>query len=165
MRSRVLVLMVVLALGWLPTALAQSNKDKARAFYEQILGQGKVELARDMFSPDAVHHDPTAPGGQWPKGPDLARTLVGVFRTAFPDLSFKILAQYEEGDFVTTHWQATGTHNGPLNGIPASGKKMSVTGMNITRYQNGKAVEDWTNWDFYGLLAQIGAVPPPGPPK
>lgn len=148
-----------------PVASAQSNKDQARLFYEQILGQGKVELAQPMFSPDARHYDPYAPGGEWPKGPDLAKTLVAVFRTAFPDLSFKIVAQYEDGNTVITQWLATGTHNGPFNGIPATGKKISVTGMNITRYQNSKAVEDWTNWDLYGLLVQIGVIPPPAPPK
>ncbi len=162
MDKRLLISIVgILALGLLQAGFAQSNKDKARMFYEQILGQGKVELSEAMFSPDAIHHDPAAPGGLWPKGPGLSNTLVTVFRTAFPDLSFKILAQYEDGNTVVTYWQATGTQNGPFNGIPASGKKMSVTGMNISRYENGKTVEDWNNWDFYGMLVQIGVIPAP----
>jgi hypothetical protein len=34
-----------------------------------------------------------------------------------------------------------------------------VTGISIDRWQNGKIVESWVNWDALGLLQQLGAVP------
>lgn len=154
------ILGLMLALS--PAALAQSNKEKIRIFWEQVYALGKLEMLPDLFSADAIHHEPIAPGGEWPRGPEGVKVPIGIFRTAFPDLSVKVVAQYEQGDTVVTQWVATGTQTGPLNNIPPSGKKVVVTGMNITRIQNGKAVEDWHNWDFYGLLVQIGAIPAPG---
>jgi len=47
-------------------------------------------------------------------------------------------------------------------GIPPSGKRVTITGISITRIANGKAVEDWVNFDTLGMLQQIGAIPTPG---
>jgi predicted ester cyclase len=32
----------------------------------------------------------------------------------------------------------------------------------IDRYEDGKIVESWTNWDTLGLMRQLGAAPEPG---
>jgi hypothetical protein len=34
-----------------------------------------------------------------------------------------------------------------------------VEGLNITRLEDGKLVEEWSNWDTLGMLQQIGAIP------
>ena len=44
-------------------------------------------------------------------------------------------------------------------GIAPTGKYSTVTGMNIDRYQNGKIVESWSNYDMFGMLQQLGVVP------
>ena len=46
-------------------------------------------------------------------------------------------------------------------GIPASGKTSTVTGIGIDRFEDGKIVEVWGNWDTLGMLQQIGAIPEP----
>ena len=61
-----------------------------------------------------------------------------------------------------TRWTATGTNQGTLMGIPPSGKRVTITGISITRIASGKAVEDWVNFDTLGMLQQIGAIPTPG---
>jgi len=67
-----------------------------------------------------------------------------------------------EGDKIVTRWTATGTNQGTLMGIPPSGKRVTITGISITRIANAKAVEDWVNFDGLGMLQQIGAIPTPG---
>ncbi len=47
-------------------------------------------------------------------------------------------------------------------GMPATGKQVAVTGIDITRYAGGKAVEHWGNQDLLGLMQQLGVVQPPG---
>ena len=44
-------------------------------------------------------------------------------------------------------------------GIPPTGKQITVTGLYITRYANGKAEESWLNFDASGMLQQLGVVP------
>ena len=49
-----------------------------------------------------------------------------------------------------------------VGNVPASGKKVEVTGINVYRIANGKIVETWANMDFLGVLQQVGAMPAPG---
>jgi predicted ester cyclase len=64
-----------------------------------------------------------------------------------------------EGDKVVWRWRITGTHRGELNGIPPTGKPISITGIVISRFAGGKWAEDYVNWDTLGMLQQIGVVP------
>lgn len=60
---------------------------------------------------------------------------------------------------VATHWTGRGTHDGELMGIAPTRKETTITGITMSRLQNGKVVEEWTNWDTLGMLQQLGAVP------
>lgn len=166
-RSAVLSILALLALGLMQLGLAQSNKEVARMFYEDMLGKGNVnaELIKARISPNAIHHDPSVPGGLWPKGPAIVDALLQLIGTAFPDRVIKVLAQYEDGETVVTYFQISGTNTGSYRGLPPTGKKVSYTAVNIARYENGVLVEDWTHSDVYGLLVQLGLVPTPAPSK
>ena len=56
-------------------------------------------------------------------------------------------------------WTGSGTHVGEINGIPATGKKISVDAITIHRMEGGKIAESWEVWDTLGFLQQLGAVP------
>jgi len=53
----------------------------------------------------------------------------------------------------------TGKHTALLFGIPPSGKSVTVSGISLLRFSNGKVVEDWVSEDTLGLMQQIGVVP------
>jgi predicted ester cyclase len=53
------------------------------------------------------------------------------------------------------------THSGDFAGAPATGKRVTVHGISIMRFEGGKIAEAWDNWDQLGLLTQIGAFPTP----
>jgi predicted ester cyclase len=78
---------------------------------------------------------------------------------AFPDLHFTIEDLIAEGDKIVYRYSATGTHKGNLNGIEATGKPVTITGMVISRIVNGKVQEDWEQTDMLGLMQQLGVVP------
>jgi predicted ester cyclase len=65
------------------------------------------------------------------------------------------------GDRVATRFVAPGTQRGELMGIPPSGKPVTMTGMDLVRFANGKAVEHWGNGDDLGMMQQLGVIPPP----
>ncbi len=67
-----------------------------------------------------------------------------------------------EGDRVVVRWSAQGSHEGELMGIPATGKPVKVTGIDISRIVAGKIVEAWGEFDGMGIMQQIGAIPSPG---
>ena len=43
-------------------------------------------------------------------------------------------------------------------GIPASGKRVCITGISMVRIANGQIVAGWDNWDELGMMRQIGAI-------
>ena len=51
---------------------------------------------------------------------------------------------------------ASRTHLGTFAGLPATGKIMTMTGMDFIRIANGKLAELWSNQDTLGLLQQLG---------
>ena len=62
----------------------------------------------------------------------------------FPDIHFTIDTMIAEGDKVVTQWTARGTHKGIFKGIPATGKKVTITAIDIDRIVNGKSTQCWT---------------------
>jgi steroid delta-isomerase-like uncharacterized protein len=93
-----------------------------------------------------------------------ARRFIETFRAAIPDLHVMVEDQYAEGSTVTTRWTASGTHEGPLIGVPASHRRVEVSGISIDRFdEEGRLVEGWRNWDGIALLRQVGALPTMSP--
>jgi steroid delta-isomerase-like uncharacterized protein len=130
---------------------AETNKQLARAFFEEIWNQGD-ESAIDRYIPlDAKGNDPDFGSGregfkdQWRK-----------WRAAFPDLHFEIVDLIAEGDKVLTRWVLTGTHQGEYLGVPATGKSIRVAGMSLDRIEDGLVAEGFDGWDALGLRQQLG---------
>jgi predicted ester cyclase len=61
-----------------------------------------------------------------------------------------------------SHWTLTGTHRGEVNGIPAAGKVVTVSGVSIWKIVDGKNVEEWEIVDTMSMLQQLGVTPAPG---
>ena len=85
-----------------------------------------------------------------------------MYRSAFPDIQFTIEDLIAEGDKIVTRYTARGTHRGDLQGIPPTGRQVTVTGIIISRFANGKFVEGWLDFDALGMLQQLGVIPAPG---
>lgn len=50
---------------------------------------------------------------------------------------------------------------GTFMGIPPTGKRVKVSGIDIFRMADGKIVERWAEIDTLGMLHQLGAIPAP----
>jgi steroid delta-isomerase-like uncharacterized protein len=103
-------------------------------------------------------HDPDSP--QVHSREDYRQYLGGLC-TVFPDLHFTVEDVMAEGEKVTCRFSIRGTHSTPWRGLPATGKQVMVTGINISRIVEGKVVEDWFNTDIFSLAMQLGAIPAP----
>jgi steroid delta-isomerase-like uncharacterized protein len=138
---------------------AETNKKLVSRWYQEIYSGGDLSLVEELFDTDYTNHEPTAPNGGWPRGPEGPRTIADAYRAAFPDIHFTIEEQLADGDKVVTRWTAHGTHTGPLMGMPPSGRSVAVTGTSIERVANGRIAETWVNFDLLGLMTQLGVVP------
>jgi len=136
----------------------EQNKALDRRIFEAVNNKN-LDALDDLIATDWVDHN-LLPG--LPLGLDSTKVTLSMYLSAFPDLKMTIEDQIAEGDKVVTRWTATGTHNGELMGIPATGKQVRVTGIDITRWSGGKSVEHWAQFDQMGLMQQLGVIPAPG---
>jgi predicted ester cyclase len=122
---------------------------------------GDLSGLEDAFTADHAVHDTQNPFAAQQHGIDVLRGQVEMYRAAFPDLVMTVDEQYEDGDVVINRWTATGTQSGDLPVLPATGRRATVTGILIDRYEGDRIAETWSNWDTLGMLQQLGAVPVP----
>lgn len=139
--------------------MSEENKAIARRIYEEFWNEGNVATLVEVYAEDGVNHG--LPPGM-PPGIEGTKAYLGMFRSAFPDTQMTIEDQIAEGDTVVTRWTATGTHTGELMGIPATGKQVTVTGIDVNRFAGGQIVEAWGQFDQMGLMQQLGVIPEPG---
>lgn len=100
-------------------------------------------------------HDPQVPAGV---GPQAVADVVSVYQEGVNG-HWQIEDIFSSGDKVTVRWTGSGTHVGEVNGIPPTGKSVSVDAISIHRLQGGKIAETWEVWDTLGFLQQLGVVP------
>lgn len=138
---------------------AEQNKSIVHRWVEGGWNQGNLALVDELYTTDYFIHDPATPDFQG--GQAAFKQFVNNLRTGFPDLHVTVEDMIAEGDKVVWRWRITGTHRGEINGIPATGKPISITGIVFSRFAGGKWAEDYVNWDTLGMLQQIGVVPMP----
>lgn len=85
----------------------------------------------------------------------------GLFE-AFPDLHAEVLAVIADDGLVAGRARFTGTHQGEFAGIPATGRRGTLEGLDVARVDHdGRLSEHWAYADSMVLLHQLGAVPAP----
>jgi steroid delta-isomerase-like uncharacterized protein len=139
--------------------MAPNNLPNLHRFTE-FINSGDANLGRETVSESAIFHVPF--GDEPLKGLDGYLQILGMMRGAFPDIQWTLQETVCEGDKVVARFETRGTHQGPFMGVPASGKAICMTAINIYRFEDGKIVEERGQPDIFGLMVQIGAIP--GPP-
>jgi predicted ester cyclase len=76
----------------------------------------------------------------------IARS-VALYRAIFPDLQIRVVDQTTDGDRVTSRYELHGTHKG---------RTVTLPGITLSRFENGKIAEDWTVSDNLDLLRRLG---------
>ena len=90
--------------------------------------------------------------------PDLPwRQRELAFEAAFPDRRDRIDALMEEGDHVWMRFSTSGTHKGPLCGVPPTGRRVGVPVVSLMKFVGGEWKETWTFADELGMMLQLGA--------
>jgi predicted ester cyclase len=133
----------------------EENKTLARRFYEDVFNQRNLALVDELCTATHVFHNPPTTL----RGRGEFKQLLSLYITAFPDARFTVEDQIAEGDRVASRYTFRGTHQGELMGIAPTGKQVTVTGMIINRFVDGKSDEGWLNFDALGMLQQLGVAP------
>src|SRR3712207_922009 len=136
---------------------AEENKALVERFVEEFWNEGNTSAADELMAPDAEIHMPTGEVVDV----DGLKGFAGTFRESFPDWHSTFEELVAEGDRVAERWTGRGTHQGELQGIPPTGKRVEVPGSVFYRIVGGKIVEFRGQLDMMGLMQQLGVIASP----
>ncbi len=137
--------------------MSENNKAVVRRLLDEVWNKGNLSLVDELFTPNFEFHDASTP--DLGRGPESEKKRVTLYRNAFPDLRLTIEDMIAEGETVVTRWSCRGTHKGDLSGIAPTGKQITISGITVGRFANGKIAQGYANWDALGLMQQLGVVP------
>ena len=137
----------------------EENKTIVTDFITALFTKGDLGAVDDYLAEDFLNHDP--PFGATADREGM-RSAGAMFRSVFPDWHSDLHLLVAEGDIVVEQFTASGCHTGAeIMGVPASGKAISLAGINIFRVRDGRIVERWGRLDDLALLTQLGLVDHP----
>ena len=110
-----------------------SNPERIEQFL-QFINTGDATIGKPIISDDVIFYAPTSPEPM--KGFEGYMGVLAMMRGAMPDIQWKIEETISEGDKILVRYTMTGTQTQPLMGMPATGKKICVTAMNIYEFKD-----------------------------
>jgi steroid delta-isomerase-like uncharacterized protein len=143
------------------SAQEQENKQVVRQFFELLDRHDTESMGQLLVSSNnySFHIGGMSSPVDWN---EHKRLLAGV-NTAFPDLHHEIVDMVAEGDKVAIRLSVSGTHKEEFQGIPPTGKKLSLDEMGFISIIDGKITEGWISADTMRLKQQLGVLPSPSP--
>ncbi len=139
-------------------ARVAAQEATAKAVFE-MFNTGDLTELENLASADFVDHQ--MPPEITSTGLQAVRDMVAMYRTSMPDVHQEWLSSATSGDLTFIHFRITGTNTGPWGPMPATGKAMDVNGVDIIRFQDGKAVEHWGYMEEAKMMQQLGLMPGP----
>lgn len=122
----------------------------------RFINTGDVELGQSIISPEVIFYAPTS--AEPMHGFQGYVSVLEMMRGAMPDVQWKVEEIISGNNKVVVRFTMTGTHVNQFVGIPATGKKICVTAMNIYEFNNGKIIREHGLPDLFTMLLQLGAM-------
>ena len=119
--------------------------------YLDAYQKGDIETLKEICSPDYVWH---GRGQNLPLMDSIEALKQNM--AVFSDIAYISEDAIAKGDKVIVRYIVKGTHTGNIGDLPATGKKVEISGISIDRFENGKMVESWDASDNLGLFMQLG---------
>lgn len=138
--------------------MSEENKAVVLRVFDEIINQGKLEVAEEVTTPTTQVHVPFAHPGHGTPG--LQKIAAGL-REGFPDIRVQVDEILDVDDRVVVRWRTTRqTHTGEYRGLPPTGKEVRVTAIQWFRLENERIVEFWLEMDQLNAIRQMGVVAP-----
>jgi predicted ester cyclase len=139
-------------------AVLQANKELIRSYTRDVFNAHKPERAAEFLAPEARWNGGTLGTVE---GRDNIVGLLQGFIGALPDIDAVEQEMVAEGNSVWVRYVINATHQGDLLGIPATGRKVQWTAVDVYHLSEGKITEEWAEDDLLAILHDIGFVTPP----
>jgi steroid delta-isomerase-like uncharacterized protein len=127
-----------------------------RRYIEHVWNRGDLAAFEALTAPAFAYRL----GGQPARDRAGFAEFIGATHAAFPDWRVEILDLIVVGNRAAVRWSGRVTHKGPFRGIPATGRVVTVSGINVYEVIEGRIAAEWEQTDSLGMLQQMGVLPP-----
>jgi steroid delta-isomerase-like uncharacterized protein len=134
--------------------LSKAHEEVMRRFIDEVINNGNFSVLNELIHPNYVYRSPD----QELHGVEGIKDLFTAYRAAFPDLNIEIDDLVAADEKVVISFTLTGTHKDDLMGIAATDKQVKVHGVVMSRFEDGKIIEEWEILDQLTMFQQLGIV-------
>lgn len=133
------------------------NKARIKDFYERIASDNRIDEVAEYVSDIC-----TARIGERiiPIGIEGMKQHITDVRNTYSDMKMTITRQYCDGDYVISEFIMEGMHKGEWLGMKPTGKKISITGVDIDKVVDGKIVEHGGAANTFDALFEAAIICP-----
>jgi len=136
-----------------------ANRELYYDFMHRAWVNGDLSVLDRYVDPNTYDYSPL---NSPEKGTQGFAGIIKTFRGALSDIRLDF-SDTAEGNLVTHFWKLSGVHNkAPLFGAPASGRRVSLSGISTVEIKGNKVVGRWSQLDIQSLMIQLGLMKPPG---
>jgi steroid delta-isomerase-like uncharacterized protein len=134
--------------------MTDERRERIERVWVAAWDKGDVDSLDSLMAPQYVRH------GSDERPLDLAgfKASITATRSAFPDLVTTIDEIVIEGDRAAIRWHSTGTHESSLLGVPATGRRVEVSGATFAHFDGDQITEEHVTWDPRALLTALGVI-------
>jgi predicted ester cyclase len=122
--------------------------------FDAMFNTPDIDIADEIFAPDFRTDQPM--GLEFTDLPSFKAYAQGLY-VSFPDLRQEIYDSVEKDDVLVLRVCYFGTHQGEFLGVPATQRSIKMPGIGIFRFEGGKAVENWAQYDIFSVYQQLTA--------
>jgi steroid delta-isomerase-like uncharacterized protein len=141
--------------------MSANGKDVVRRYFVDLMNDQRLDAVDEIMTQDCAFRAPVMPAEM--RGADVFRQVVAGLHRTFPDLRFTLHDLIAEDDRVVGSWTMEGTHQGEWLGVAATGRRLSVTGIDTFRIRDGRIARIEIQADYLGAMRQMGALDGPPP--
>ena len=124
-------------------------------YIEEVWNSADLKAFDELTRSEYAYHL----GGQEPRDKAAMQRFLKDVHLAFPDWRVQIQDLVVEGGTVAVRWTGRATHQETFQGIPPTGKRISVCGINVYLIRNARIAREWEQMDSLGMLQQLGVLP------
>ena len=121
---------------------------------------GNSDGVENYVAENMVEHTPMP--GITSTGIQALKDMVAMHHGAFPDTKMTAVSFAHNGDMMMVHYAMKGTNTGAMGDMPATGKAIDITGVDVVRFEGTKATEHWGYGEEMKMMTQLGMMPAPG---
>lgn len=135
-----------------------ANKQLILRFLQDVLNEHNGDHAGRYLTEDMQFHAGTV---GTITGRDNVAGLLTTVVTSIPDLHAELQDIVGEGNEVVVRLVVTGTQEGALLGIPATGRHVQWDAVDVYRIERGQISQEWAAEDFTAILNDTGTYKAP----